>query len=86
MYTQTRSAYLFHSPKRQKSSSFGDIKQSSITLQFSSFAYLFGTNLHAELRYDATIIRPTSGCVLTLKTGRRDVAGLNPVRACQPSR
>ena len=31
-------------------------------------------------------IRPTSGIAVTLKTGRREVPGSNPVRACRPSR
>ena len=31
-------------------------------------------------------IRPTSGGVVTLKTGTREVLGSNPGRACRPSR
>ena len=29
---------------------------------------------------------PTSGIAVTLKTGRREVSGSNPGRACRPSR
>ena len=32
------------------------------------------------------IKRPTSGTAVTLKTGRREVPGSNPGRACRPSR
>ena len=31
------------------------------------------------------ILRPTSGSAVTLKTGRREVQGSNPGRACRPS-
>ena len=30
--------------------------------------------------------RPTSGTAVTLKTGRRELPGSNPGRACRPSR
>ena len=32
------------------------------------------------------MIGPTSGTAVTLKTGRREVPGSNPGRACQPTR
>ena len=33
-----------------------------------------------------TVSSPTSGTAVTLKTGRRDVPGSNPGRACRPNR
>ena len=32
------------------------------------------------------LLRPTSGSAATFKTGRREVPGSKPGRACQPSR
>ena len=37
-------------------------------------------------RVKAVAYSPTSGTAVTLKTGRRDMPGSNPGRACQPSR
>ena len=36
--------------------------------------------------YISIFIRPTSGTAVTLKTGRREVIGSNPGRACRSSR
>ena len=35
---------------------------------------------------NANFYSPTSGTAVTLKTGRREVGGSNPGRACRPSR
>ena len=42
--------------------------------------------IHNFSNADASNTGPTSGGVVTLKTGRREVPGSNPGRACRPSR
>ena len=41
---------------------------------------------HNKKEMKSLTSRPTSGEAVTLKTGRREVPGSNPGRACRPSR
>ena len=57
--------------------------------KFLAYLYLYDLQFLVEYRLQlvpSTHSCPTSGSAVTLKTGRREVPGSNPSRACRPSR